>query len=132
MRQTTYRQQQRIAALLRNRDVWAMDARWITVKPNGPDHKGAPVQIDDSGRVLKGMGGKFNGEKISEVRKNFAGQKTSKGEEKKEAPGELTPFGREVAKQTVINKMQTKQTDSMDAANLSERIATLYKKVTQR
>lgn len=39
---------------------------------------------------------------------------------------------KEVAKQTVINKMQTKQTDSMDAANLSERIATLYKKVMQR
>ena len=45
---------------------------------------------------------------------------------------ELTQFGKEVAKQTVINKMQTKQTDSMDAANLSERIATLYKKVMQR
>ena len=46
----------------------AQDNRWVTAKPNGPDHKGRPVEIDDSGRITKGMGGKFQGEKISEVR----------------------------------------------------------------
>ena len=53
----------------------AMDNRWITVKPNGPDNKGTPVEIDESGRVVKGMGGKFSGQKINEVRKSFNGPK---------------------------------------------------------
>ena len=54
----------------------AMDSRWITVKPNGSENKGSPVKIDESGRIEAGMGGKFNGEKINEVRKNFVGAKT--------------------------------------------------------
>ena len=99
MKALTNRHRQRIAALLRNRDVWAMDARWITVKPNGPDNKGAPVQIDDQGRVVKGMGGKFNGEKISEVRKDFSGPHTPKEGQKglsaaEEPKGDgITPAG---------------------------------------
>lgn len=53
----------------------AADAdQWITVKPNGAEHKGAHVKIDgESGEVKAGMGGKFNGEKISEARKDFTG-----------------------------------------------------------
>ena len=51
-------------------------AKWITVRPNGEKGKGAHVQIDESGRVLKGMGGKFNGVKINEIRKDFVGAKT--------------------------------------------------------
>jgi hypothetical protein len=54
----------------------AMDSRWITVKPNGAENKGSPVKIDESGRIEAGMGGKFNGEKINEVRKSFVGAKT--------------------------------------------------------
>lgn len=54
----------------------AMDNRWITVKPNGAENKGTPVEIDDSGRIVKGMGGKHAGEKIGEVRKSFVGAKT--------------------------------------------------------
>ena len=61
----------------------AQDNRWITVKPNGPDHKGRPVEIDDSGRITKGMGGKSQGEKISEVRKDFMGPKTPGANSKK-------------------------------------------------
>lgn len=60
----------------RAKRLLAMDNRWITVKPNGAENKGTPVEIDDSGRVVKGMGGKFKGEKISEVRKSFVGAKT--------------------------------------------------------
>jgi len=63
----------------------ASDNKWITVKPNGPDHKGTPVEIDDSGRVTKGMGGKFKGEKIGEVRKDFSGPHTPTGEQKQAA-----------------------------------------------
>ncbi|WP_207551847.1 hypothetical protein [Rodentibacter trehalosifermentans] len=56
--------------------VFAMDDRWITVKPNGAKGKGSPVKIDDEGRIVAGMGGKFKGVKISEVRKDFKGPKT--------------------------------------------------------
>lgn len=48
--------------------------RWITVKPNGKENKGRPVKIDaDTGEIKAGMGGKFNGQKISEARKSFSG-----------------------------------------------------------
>ena len=59
------------------RRLLAQDNKWITVKPNGEDGKGAHVELDESGRVTKGMGGKFNGTKISEVRKSFVGAKRS-------------------------------------------------------
>ena len=52
----------------------ARDAHWITVKPNGPDHKGEAVQISEGGVVLKGMGGKFTGKHISQA-KSGAGVK---------------------------------------------------------
>lgn len=60
----------------------ALDSRWITVKPNGPDKQGRPVRISDDGTVEAGMGGKFNGEKITEIRKSFVGAKTPKGHSK--------------------------------------------------
>lgn len=43
------------------------DAKWITVKPNGPSKKGQPALLGEGGEVLGGMGGKFNGQKISSV-----------------------------------------------------------------
>ena len=40
-------------------------AKWITVHPNGTENKGRPALIDgESGQILGGMGGKFNGAKI--------------------------------------------------------------------
>lgn len=65
----------------RAKRLLAMDNRWITVKPNGAENKGTPVEIDDSGRVVKGMGGKFKGEKINEIRKDFVGAKTPSKEQ---------------------------------------------------
>lgn len=42
------------------------DSEWITVHPNGRENKGSHVLIDsDTGEVLGGMGGKFNGRHIS-------------------------------------------------------------------
>ena len=67
---------QQRAILSKARQLLAMDSRWITVKPNGAENKGSPVKIDESGRIEAGMGGKFNGEKINEVRKSFVGAKT--------------------------------------------------------
>lgn len=50
-----------------------MADKWITVKPNGADNKGSPALIGEGGEIKAGMGGKFNGEKISEVRSSFTG-----------------------------------------------------------
>ena len=55
-----------------------MADKWITVKPNGADNKGSPALIGEGGEIKAGMGGKFNGEKISEVRSSFTGAKTPK------------------------------------------------------
>lgn len=49
---------------------------WITVKPNGPDAKGQPAFIGEGGVIEKGMGGKFNGQKINEIHKEFSGPKS--------------------------------------------------------
>lgn len=72
MRKITDRQQQRIAALMRNQAAFAMDNRF---------------------------------------------------------KHELTPFGREVAKQTVVNKMRANQTDG--AGSIAERIANLQTRIKQ-
>lgn len=56
--------------------VFAMDDKWITVRPNGENGKGSHVKLDDNGRIIAGMGGKFKGQKINEVRKSFNGPKT--------------------------------------------------------
>lgn len=63
------------------RRLLAQDNKWITVKPNGSEGKGAHVELDESGRVTKGMGGKFNSTKINEVRKSFVGAKTPSQEQ---------------------------------------------------
>ena len=44
------------------------DSKWITVHPNGAGTKGTPVQISENGTVLAGMGGKFNGKKLGELK----------------------------------------------------------------
>ncbi len=52
-----------------------LDERWITVKPNGAEHKGSKVKISNSGEVLAGMGGRFNGKKISDLKGDKGGDK---------------------------------------------------------
>lgn len=65
--------------------------RWITVKPNGEGHKGAPVKIDENGTIKAGMGGKHNGEKINEARKDFTGPKSHEAAKRPEpAPAAKT------------------------------------------
>lgn len=56
--------------LSRCRIAMAMDdAKWITVHPNGRENKGRPALIDgETGKILGGMGGKFNGRHISEAK----------------------------------------------------------------
>lgn len=61
--------------------------KWITVHPNGKDSKGSPVKIDEvTSEIKAGMGGKFNGDKITEIRKDFTGPKTPRDlKERREA-----------------------------------------------
>lgn len=78
-------------AILNNaRRLLAQDNKWITVKPNGSEGKGAHVELDESGRVTKGMGGKFNGTKINEVRKSFVGAKTPSQEQLNKSASKTT------------------------------------------
>ncbi len=60
------------AAGRRFRRGMAMDTdRWVTAKPNGPDKKGRHFKIkEETGEVLAGFGGKFNGRHISAIRQN--------------------------------------------------------------
>lgn len=69
------------------------EAKWITVHPNGKGltskgekAKGRPVLIDgETGEVLGGMSGKFNGQHISEARKDFVGAKRTKAQAESQA-----------------------------------------------
>ena len=64
----------------------ADEDRWITVKPNGPENKGRPVKIDgETGEIKAGMGGKFNGQKISEARSSFTGPRITSNLRKSKA-----------------------------------------------
>ena len=56
-------------AKLTNDSKLALDEpKWITVHPNGQENKGRPALLDsETGEVLGGMGGKFNGKHISAV-----------------------------------------------------------------
>lgn len=68
--------------------------KWITVKPNGAENKDSHVKIDEAtGEVKAGMGGKFTGQRISEVRKDFTGPKTPKGYKKPEYTPQRTAIG---------------------------------------
>lgn len=53
----------------------ALDDKWITVKPNGPENKGQPALIGEGGEIKAGMGGKFNGQKIHEIPRTFENPK---------------------------------------------------------
>lgn len=74
--------EERLRLALRGELLAYDEARWITVHPNGDEHEGQPVLIDDEGggRILGGMGGKFNGQKISEIKKGFVGPKSPDAE----------------------------------------------------
>lgn len=66
---------------------------WITVKPNGPEHKGQHVEIDDeTGGVKKGFGGKFKGQKISEIRSKFRGPQVNRLSERPDRKPEPAPM----------------------------------------
>lgn len=48
----------------------ALDDSWITVKPHGKGKTGSHVKIGPGGEIKAGMGGKFTGKKIGEIKKS--------------------------------------------------------------
>ena len=64
------------------KDGYALDAKkgWITVHPNGKEYKGQHILIDvDTGIVLAGAGGKFNGQHISQMSKRYPAPSATSG-----------------------------------------------------
>ena len=62
---------------LKGRQPMANDDKWTTVHPNG-EGGGTPVLLGANGEVKAGMGGKFNGKNISDI-KNSEPSKESSG-----------------------------------------------------
>jgi phage-related protein (TIGR01555 family) len=52
------------------------DDRWITVNSSGVAGAGSPALIGENGEIKGGMGGKFTGQKISEISSGFVGPKS--------------------------------------------------------
>lgn len=57
----------------------ALDDSWITVHPNGKEVKGSRVLLGESGEVKGGLGGKFTGRHISEVKGRAKSGSSSSG-----------------------------------------------------
>lgn len=95
---------------------FAADAdTWITVKPNGEEHTGRHVKIDGETGVIKaGMGGKFNGQKISEARSSFTGPRITsnlrKSKATKLAKGAVKSPATKKKKSSEISKETQKKT----------------------
>ena len=82
---------------------------WITVKPNGPEHKGQPVEIDDTtGTIKKGFGGKFKGQKISEIRSKFRGPQVNRLTERPDRKPEPSPMRTPASQTSAGQKLQSR------------------------
>lgn len=117
--------------VLKMRRKKAMDAkdRWITVKPNGEEHKGRHVKIDgETGEIKAGMGGRYNGQKISEASKSFIGARiTSQQREvanKKAKERELASQ----AKKEKTNQAKKEKTNAKVYTGYASQLASLLKK----
>ena len=76
------------------------DPKWITVHPNGKENKGRPALLDsETGEVLGGMGGKFNGKHIS-----IANSKSNKSVKEQNTKKPLTEY--EKAQKDIQNQLK--------------------------
>lgn len=100
------------------------EARWITVHPNGEgEGKGRPALIDsETGAVLGGMGGKFNGKKITEARSAKSG---SKGAEARAKPEKAKTKASEASKRAERESKKTPKENT--SAKMYERAASRKK-----
>lgn len=82
---------------------------WITVHPNGKENKGQHVEIDDTtGTIRKGMGGKFKGQKISEIKKSFRGPQVNHLNERPDLKPEPKPMRTPASQTSAGQKLQSR------------------------
>jgi len=85
---------------------------WITVHPNGKEHKGQHVEIDDeTGGVKKGFGGKFKGQKISEIRSKFRGPQVNRLTERPDRKPKPAPMRTPASQTSAGQKLQSRLQD---------------------
>lgn len=119
-------------------------AEWITVHPNGKENKGRPALIDSTtGQVLGGMGGKFNGKTMSQVKVSSKKDGGSSLENKKATSkkadvskiaeakfeGGVNSWRTEAPKKELnkfLNKYQDKLSDE-DVKTISDKVVELQK-----
>jgi hypothetical protein len=102
----------------------AMDEQWITVHPNGEGSEGTPVLLDDGGKIMGGMGGKFTGQKIGEIRKDFVGPKSHEARKPEQRPGNGT--------ETNVEPSKRKQNTGISAIYSDEQRERFKKKEVSR
>lgn len=92
----------------------AQDDKWITVKPNGENAKGRPVLLGDNGEIKGGMGGKFNGEKLSEARKSFTGPRITEAQRESAKQNSENPEQQAKAKTAENRKRKADQKEAVN------------------
>ena len=102
----------------------AMDAeRWITVKPNGERNKGKHVLIEsESGEVKGGMGGKFTGQKINNLKSGKASTAKSDNQDRTAVYEFAKTYGLETnpkdfegkSNQQILNELARKSNENLD------------------
>ena len=95
----------------------AQDDKWITVKPNGENAKGHPVLLGDNGEIKGGMGGKFNGEKLSEARKSFTGPRITEAQRESAKQNSGNPEQQAKARKAKTAESRKRKTDQKEAVN---------------
>lgn len=120
------------AALYAQNKLAKDDAQWVTVKPNGAEHKGRHVMIDrESGTVLAGMGGKFNGQHISKAKSasQTTASNSSKGKTKRSKNPTTGNFQNSSTAPQAASNNQSVNTPESEA--LHKQIADLQRQLAQ-
>ena len=115
--------------VLKMRRKKAMDAkdRWITVKPNGEENKGRHVKIDgETGEIKAGMGGRYNGQKISEASKSFIGARITS--QQREIANKKAKERELARSQTEKEKTNKEKTNAKVYTDYASQLASLLKK----
>lgn len=110
--------------VLKMRRKKAMDAkdRWITVKPNGEENKGRHVKIDgETGEIKAGMGGRYNGQKISEARKSFTGARI-------DSYSKLAERNKKAKERELASQTEKEKTNAKVYTDNASQLASLLKK----
>ena len=103
--------------------------KWITVKPNGEENKGRHVKIDgETGEIKAGMGGRYNGQKISEASKSFIGARiTSQQREVANKKAKERELASQVKKEKT-SQAKKEKTNAKVYTDYASQLASLLKK----